>query len=38
MFKEIRQPNGYQETIEKGMRAVRYFSRSISYGKGNKEE
>ncbi|SEQ30459.1 SIR2 family NAD-dependent protein deacylase [Butyrivibrio sp. TB] len=30
--------NGYQETIEKGMNAVRYFTRSMSYGKGNKEE
>ena len=31
-------PNGYQETIEKGMNAVRYFSRNMSYGKGSKEE
>ena len=31
-------PNGYQETIEKGMNAVRYFTRSMSYGKGSKEE
>ncbi|MBR1572979.1 MAG: hypothetical protein IJ655_09565 [Lachnospiraceae bacterium] len=31
-------PNGYQETIEKGMNAVRYFSRSMFYGKGSKEE
>ena len=31
-------PNGYQETIEKGMSAVRYFSRNMSYGKGSKEE
>jgi hypothetical protein len=31
-------PNGYQETINKGMSAVRYFSRNMSYGKGNKEE
>jgi len=31
-------PNGYQETIEKGMNAVSYFSRSMSYGKGSKEE
>ena len=31
-------PNGYQETIEKGMNAVRYFSGSTSYGKGSKEE
>lgn len=33
-----KQPNGYIETIEKGMSAVRYFSRNISYGKGNKTE
>ena len=31
-------PNGYQETIEKGMNAVRYFTTSMSYGKGSKEE
>ena len=31
-------PNGYQETIEKGMNAVRCFNRSMSYGKGSKEE
>ena len=31
-------PNGYQETIKKGMNAVRYFSGSMSYGKGSKEE
>lgn len=31
-------PNGYQETIEKGMNAVRYFTGSMSYGKGSKEE
>ena len=31
-------PNGYQETIEKGMNAVRYFTRSMSYGKGSEEE
>ena len=24
-------PNGYQETIEKGMNAVRYFTTSMSY-------
>ena len=33
-----KQPNGYIETIEKGMSAVRYFSRSMSYGKGSKAE
>ena len=31
-------PNGYQETIEKGINAVRYFSRNMSYGKESKEE
>ena len=31
-------PNGYQETIKKGMNAVRYFTTSMSYGKGNKDE
>lgn len=32
------QPNGYQETIERGLRAVRYFGQSCSYGKGNRTE
>ena len=32
------QPNGYIETIEKGMSAVRYISRNMSYGKGSKAE
>ena len=32
------QPNGYLETINKGMRAVRSFSRHMSYGKGTSEE
>ena len=31
-------PNGYQETIEKGISAVRYFDRNMSFGKGTKEE
>ena len=31
-------PNGYEESIRKGMSAVRYFSRNISYGKGTREE
>ena len=31
-------PNGYQETINKGMSAVRYFSRNMSYGKGRAKE
>lgn len=32
------QPNGYLETIQKGMSAVRYFNRNMSYGKGTREE
>ena len=40
MFKKIYphdvQPDGYRETIQKGMSAVRYFSRSCSYGKGDR--
>ena len=32
------QPDGYRETIQKGMNAVRYLSNSISYGKGNRAE
>ena len=31
-------PNGYEESIRKGMSAVRYFSRSMSYGKGSRDE
>ena len=31
-------PNGYEESIRKGMSAVRYFSRNLSYGKGTREE
>ena len=31
-------PNGYEESIRRGMSAVRYFSRNISYGKGTREE
>ena len=31
-------PNGYEESIRKGMSAVRYFSRNVSYGKGTREE
>ena len=37
-FHVNKQSNGYIETIEKGMSAVRYFSRSMSYGKGSKAE
>ena len=31
-------PNGYAESIRKGMRTVRYFDGNISYGKGTREE
>ena len=31
-------PNGYQESIQKGLGAVRYFSRNMSFGTGSKEE
>lgn len=31
-------PNGYQESIQKGLNAVRYFSRNMSFGEGTKEE
>ena len=31
-------PNGYQESIQKGLSTVRYFSRNMSYGHGTKEE
>ena len=31
-------PNGYLETINKGMSAVRFFSKNVSYGKGRKED
>lgn len=31
-------PNGYEESIRKGMSTVRYFSRNMSYGKGTREE
>lgn len=32
------QRNGYQETIEKGIKAVRNLGRQMSYGTGTKEE
>ena len=32
------QPNGYQESIQKGLSAVRYFSNRMSFGKGTKED
>ncbi len=31
-------PNGYQETINKGLNAVRFFNRKISYGNGTRED
>ena len=31
-------PNGYQESIQKGLRALRSFGGGISYGKGSAEE
>ena len=31
-------PNGYQESIQKGLSAVRYFRRNMSFGEGTKEE
>ena len=32
------QPNGYQESIRKGLSAVHYFSNRMSYGAGTREE
>mgnify|MGYP007069866471 CR=1 FL=1 len=29
-------PNGYNETIERGLSTVRYFSGKTSYGKGSR--
>ena len=31
-------PNGYQESIQKGLSAVRYFSRNMTFETGSKEE
>lgn len=31
-------PNGYQESIQKGLCAMRYFSRNMSFGAGTEEE
>ena len=31
-------PNGYQESIEKGLNAVRVLGRNLSYGKGTLDE
>ena len=36
--KQIEQPNGYRDSIESGIAAVRYFSAGVSYGKGTVEE
>lgn len=33
-----KQPNGYEESIQKGLRAVRNISRQVSYGSGTEEE
>ena len=32
------EPNGYIETIQKGLSGIRSFTRGISYGKGNRKE
>ena len=31
-------PNGYLESIQKGLSAVRYFSNRMSFGSGTKED
>ena len=31
-------PNGYQESIQKGLSAVRYFSGNMSFGTGSEDE
>ena len=31
-------PDGYQESIEKGLNAVRNLGRNLSYGKGTLDE
>ena len=31
-------PNGYQESIQKRLNAVRYFDGKTSFGTGTKEE
>lgn len=36
--REILQPDGYRETIEKGISAVRYFCGTMSFGSGSEEE
>ena len=37
-FTKTRQPNGYQESIQKGLSAVRQFRNGISTGIGTREE
>ena len=37
-FTKTRQPNGYQETIQKGISAVRQFRNGVSTGIGTREE
>ena len=29
-------PNGYHESIQKGLSAVRHFSRNVSFGRKNE--
>lgn len=38
MVSRYHQPDGYRETIERGVNAVRYFSRGISNGEGTRDE
>lgn len=39
MIKNYRKlPNGYEESIQKGLHAVRNISRQVSYGSGTEEE
>ena len=38
MILKTKIPNGYQESIQKGLSAVRHFSRNMSFGTGSKEE
>ena len=38
MLSRYYQPDGYRETIERGVNAVRYFSRGISSGEGTRDE
>lgn len=38
IYRKDKQPDGYQETIERGISAMRHLNRSISYGKGGRVE